>query len=120
MMRESELYRASQRPKLLRLRGEKLLYWVVVGLIVTFIGIFISSRRVETLEYGYRYEELMEQAKKLEDEQRILTTELAFLKDPTRILLKVNAMNLEPMKQQFWVHQSGRDLSLEDEAALLE
>ena len=119
-MNETQLYRSNQRTKPLRLKGEKILYSISVGVIITLFGVYISSRQANALEYGYQLEELTEQTNRLKDEQRILKSELAFLKDPKRVISKSSAMNLEPMQQQYWVYQNGRDLNLEDEATLLE
>jgi len=118
-MRES-LYRSTNRPKPLKIRGEKILYSIAVGILITVMGIYISSRQAESLEMGYHLEELNEQVNQLRDERRILKSELAFLKDPQRVLSKMNAMNLQPMRQQYWVYQSKAEPTIQDEAALLE
>ncbi|PIE89658.1 MAG: hypothetical protein CR997_10060 [Acidobacteria bacterium] len=119
-MKVGNLYRRDTKSKLLSFRGEKALYWIAVVMILTLVGVYISSSQAEAIEYGYRYEEFRRQTNKLKQEQRILATELAFLKDPSRVISKMSAMNLEPILDRYWVQQTGRGLNLRDEATLLE
>jgi len=117
---ESSLHRTENRTRPLTLKGKNILYVVVIGMLCTLVGVFIASRSTQDIENRYRLEELIETTSRLQDEQRILKSELAYLRDPNRVLAKLNNMDLRPMDQQFWVYQTKGELNIGDEAKLLE